>query len=208
LEKVKKVDISYLTSSEGSVVFPPELTRLMPSEHALGVGIVNGKEYTFISQSFFLCWRALHLGVVSQCNKYIQILRGLNHYHAGLATGDPHSLHYFISKMVADAQLLSPDLLHDVVLFCSGASQRLLWSLTDCESPSAKSSRQWLVSKEDMPAAQCHLILSLPEHLVDDLMTLLLFVARTSSSVLCSAPLDSTLSLILFFLRRPWAGIP
>ena len=33
----------------------------------------EGAEFTFISQSFFLCWRALHLGVVAQCNKYIQV---------------------------------------------------------------------------------------------------------------------------------------
>jgi ubiquitin conjugation factor E4 B len=36
-------------------------------------------------------------------------------------------------------------------------------------------------------------------------MTMLIFIARTSPASLKGAPLDSTLSLIVFFLRRPWS---
>ena len=58
----------------------------------------------------------------------------MNHYHAGLATEDPHSLHYFLLKVTVDSQLLAPDLLTDIVHFCSAACQRLLWSIAPEES--------------------------------------------------------------------------
>ena len=58
----------------------------------------------------------------------------MHHYRAGLATEDPHSLHYFLLQVTADSQLLGPDLLNDVVHFCSAACQRLLWSLAPEES--------------------------------------------------------------------------
>ena len=63
------------------------------------------------------------------------------------------------------------------------------------------------MSRDTLTDTHRRLLLSLPEHLVDDIMTLLLFVARTSSAMLRSAPLDAALTLILFFLRRPWAGL-
>ena len=63
------------------------------------------------------------------------------------------------------------------------------------------------MSRDTLTDTHRRLLLSLPEHLVDDIMTLLLFVARTSSAMLRSAPLDAALTLILFFLRRPWAGM-
>jgi len=206
-EKLLKVDIEYLTSKEGSQIFPADSTRLMTlltTDSELPPSVASTKEFTFVTQTFFMCWKALHLGVVSQCNKYIQILRGLNHYHAGLATGDPHSLHYFVAKVIADSQLLAPDLLQDIVLFCSAASQRLLWAL-NADDNGNKTSTSWLVNKSDLSVQQRQFLLTLPEHLIDDLMTLLLFVARTSSSVLKTAPLNHTLSLIVYFLRRPWA---
>ena len=171
--------------------------------------------FNFITQSLFMTWRTLHLGVVSQCNHYVHILRGLSHYHSGLATGDPHAVHYFVLKMTTDAQLLCPELLVDIVLFCTSACQKLLSSLQplsssissspSSESQAAVNYSAWLCRPEDLSVEQRTILTNLPEHLVDDLMTLLLFIAKTSPITLRSARLENTLSLILFFLRRPWS---
>ncbi len=209
---LKKVDARYLTCPEGHQVMPLDSTRLMsptvldtaplapPAEN-------KDADFTFITQSFFLCWRALHLGIVSQSNQYAQTLRSLNHYHAGLETGDRHSMHYLTLKMITDAQLLSPDLLRDIVLFCSSACTTLLSALETPESYRSQTVDHsvWLLSPADLNDSQRALLLRLPEHMIDDIISLLLFVARTSSRLLQSAPLDSALSLIVFFLRRPWA---
>ena len=209
-EKLAKVEMQYLTSKEGCLMFPADSTRLMTlsaSDSELPPTAAVTKDFTFITQSFFMCWKALHLGVVSQCSKYEQILRGLSHYHAGLATGDPNSMHYFMTKVTTDVLLLAPDLLQDITLFCATASQRLLLALNaDDNAQKASHSSSWLVNKSDLSVQQRQFLLTLPEHLIDDLMILLLFVARTSSSVLLTVPLDHTLSLIIYFMRRPWAG--
>ena len=179
----------------------------------------QGVEFNFITQSLFMTWRTLHLGVVSQCNHYVHTLRGLSHYHNGLATGDPHAVHYFVLKMTTDAQLLCPELLLDIVLFCTSACQKLLSSLqpsssasssmlsssSSSESNTAVNYSAWLCRPDDLSAEQRTILTNLPEHLVDDVMTLLLFVAKTSPITLRSARLENTLSLILFFLRRPWS---
>ena len=220
-EKLRKVDLFYIFSAEGHVPYPEDLTKLMPAAHFASVapGVVlpppvpaATSEYNFITQSFFLCWRALHLGVVPQCNRYVNILRGLNHYHAGLQTGDPHAMHYLVTKLTTDAQLLAPDLLRDIVLFCSAASTVLLRALEGSQKAAAADSAETAVDYNDslctpqeLTADQRHILLNLPEHLLDDILTMLIFIARTSPVTLKSAPLDSTLSLIVFFLRRPWS---
>jgi ubiquitin conjugation factor E4 B len=221
-EKLRKVDLYYLFSTEGKATYPEDLTRLMPLSHfnsvAPGIAVpppaplagTGASEYSFITQSFFMCWRALHLGVVPQCNRYVNILRGLNHYHAGLQTGDPHAMHYLVWKFTTDAQLLAPDLLRDVVTFCSAASTLLINALEGAHKAAAESAEvvdyhAWLCTPAELSADQRHILLNLPEHLVEDIMSMLIFVARTSPITLRSAPLDSTLSLIVFFLRRPWS---
>eukprot|EP01032_Pedospumella_encystans_P017808 gene17808-20285_t len=228
-EKLKKVDLFYLFANEGKVVFPDDLTKLMPLAYFSSLANAAGSlpppappaaaastaEFNFITQSFFLCWRALHLGIVPQCNRYENILRGLNHHHAGLETNDPHAMHYLVLKFGTDAQLLSPDLLQEIVLFCSAASTKLIDTLEppqhakhamDVSSGDVEVNYQdWLCTPEQLTSDQKHVLLNLPEHLVDDIMTMLIFVARTDPAILKTASMDSTLSLIVFFLRRPWA---
>eukprot|EP01038_Epipyxis_sp_PR26KG_P006656 gene6656-9137_t len=206
LERVEKVDMSFLVSEEGLAIYPSDLTPLM-QKHSLSLSPKSKPttEFNFITQSFFLCWKAIHQGVVSQCNKYSGIMRGLSHYHAGLETGDPHALHYLVLKMATDAQLLSNKFLEDILLFCSAASYRLMSALENQASYQLNTVQcdRWLLSLSDINETQLQIISSLPEHLIDDIMTLLLFVAKTVPILLKSARLDSCLSLIVFFLRRP-----
>ena len=52
---------------------------------------------------------------------------------------------------------------------------------------------------------QRHILVNLPEHVVDDIMESFLFISKTEPSHLCGRPLDNLLSLVVFFLQRPWA---
>lgn len=214
-EKLKKVDFYYLFSNDGNNLYPQDLTKLMPTNCltslvpniSIPAEPSNVKDPTFISQSFFMCWRILHLGMVPQCNRYVNTLRGLNHYAHGLETGDPHAVHYFVLKMVTDIQLLHPDLLRRVVTMCSAAATRFMEVLETTESYQRDTVNRsvWLLSPLDLTEDQKTLLLRLPEHMIDDIMTMLLFVSKTAPSILRDAPLDGVLSMILFFLRRPWA---
>lgn len=222
VEKLKKADLFYLFSPEGHIAFSEDLTKLMPLAYFAALTNATSVpppvppraptgEFNFITQSFFLCWRALHLGFVPQCNRYLNILRNLNHHQEGLATGDPQAMYYLVLRFGTDAQLLSPELLQEVVLFCAAASTKLIDTLEGDQKNAMETSsdevnyQDWLCTPEELTADQKHILLNLPEHLVDDIMTMLIFVARTSPATLKSAPMDSTLSLIVFFLRRPWA---
>lgn len=207
--KLAKVQMSYLLSNEGTTLFPASLTALMSPSAATGLPSngVSTDPFTFISKSFFLCWRALHLGVVPQCNSYLGILRGLNHYHDGLQTGEPHALHYWVLKVVTDILLVAPDLLSDLVTFCAAAATTLIRALQVSETYEAHTIRRnvWFLSVGVHNAQQLGVLLRLPEHFVDDIMTMLLFVAKTSPATLRAVNLEPVLSLVVFFLRRPWA---
>ena len=120
VEKLKKVDWKFLLSKDpvsGGKIFLKDSTKLAPSSvlntDTDGSSSLSASEeetstsdFTFITQSFFMCWRALHLGIVQQYNKYQGILRGLSHYSAGLETNDQNSITYLILKLINDVLLL------------------------------------------------------------------------------------------------------
>lgn len=213
-DKLKKVDYQFIFSDEGRAIFPESSTRLAlestlraitPNIH-LPLPVVAPREFNFITVSFFFCWRVLHLGIVSHCNRYIHILRGLHHYSSGLAEGDRHALHYFFLKVVADTQLLRQDLLDQLVMFCSCAATKLMEALDYSEKSSDFLPNSiWLLSPEQLSENQKVLLLRLPEHFIDDIVSILLFVSKSMPQSLRTCSLDSILTLIVFFLRRPWA---
>lgn len=101
-EKYKKIDWGFISNS---AIYPKDELKLMSIENSSSnindskVNSDNGdinKEYTFITQSFFMCWKSLDIGMVQQFNKYYENLRGLNHFHAGLETNEPRSIHYLV----------------------------------------------------------------------------------------------------------------
>lgn len=55
--------------------------------------------FTTFYQSFFLAWRALHLGVVQQFEMFYNIHRNLQHYQDGLETGEQRSIHLWVQKV-------------------------------------------------------------------------------------------------------------
>jgi hypothetical protein len=176
-------------------------------------------EFSFITQSFFICWRVLHLGFINQYNRYIHILRGLSHYQDGLASAEPHAMHYFYQKILSDVSLLDDNLMKDILRFASAASDVLYQQLLLLESQeklfATQVNNSWLIAP---PATTTIIIntsksssfllsflLTIPEHFIEDLVSIPLFVAKTLPQHLLDTNLLSILQVILYFLRRPWA---
>lgn len=204
IEKIKKIEWEYIGSEEGSIIYPADVTKIFITEADARSIPLSSASFNFITQSFFLCWRALHLGVVKLCDGYINELRRLEHYRGGLDTNDPQAVFALISKIITDAQLLEPTLIQDLMLFCSAAATAFV-RFFDTDQASKEASASWLVQPHTLSSIQLRILKLLPEHLIDDLLSILLLIGRVDPPALSKAPLDSMLSLIIFFLRRPWA---
>lgn len=217
--KLAKIDSGFLYSGAGDELFPRSLTGLVPSDlftrSATDTAVTGekgekgekGEEYSFVTQSFFLCWRAIHLGIVPLCNRYKQLIQGLNHHWEGLQSNEPQALHYFWLKLVIDIHFLEPTLVRKVLQFTSASSDRLMsWlQTTDTYTRDTIDSHVWLLSPSDMTEAQQKMLARLPEHFIDDLMTVTLFIAKASPLALRDCNLEPVLTLVVWLLRRPWA---
>ena len=192
-----------------------------------GEVLAVGGEFTFVSQSFFMCWRGLHLGIVTAINDFHHVVRYWGNYLHDVDSGIPPQMSRGNQRLTArwclTAILVNKPLLQDLVTFCEAASYSLLGALCGYDvvdgTPSSAGAQghgldgnssldgSWLVASTDCPPSQLALLASLPEHLVEDIVAILLFVAKTEPSVLShsTTSLRSALSLVLFLLRRPWA---
>jgi len=61
------------------------------------------------------------------------------------------------------------------------------------------------VPESELTRSQRSILAALPEFLVSCIAETFLFIGRTAPNTLNGKPLDGLLSLIVFFLRRPWA---
>lgn len=217
-ENLKKVDFNYLFSSEADILFPLlDTTRLVTADTFTNISTnliiptfpTVTQSFSFITQSVFLCWKVLHLGLIPQFNHYVQTIRGLNHYAAnnGLEQGNADATRYLVMKMVADSLILQPELLDKCVLFATTMANRLYQVLETPEDYQTYTiqSNKWLLSPQDLSDREKVFLLKLPEHLLDDLLSMVLFIAKSSSSTLRNGNFNGFLSLIIYFLRRPWA---
>lgn len=202
-EKLKKVHWDFVHSSIGVALFPPSQSRLYQPNSIQATQEAVGGEFTFISQSFFICWRTLHVGFVPFCRRYLQVLRGLSFYGEGLASGDANAVNYFLMKTLLDIQLFTDDLMRSVVLFCVAAAQKL-WDGLSSDSEEERHPA-WLIPETAMSKERLSFLQSLPEHFLDDIATMLIFVAKSASNHLHSVNFQGVLSVLVFFLRRPWA---
>ena len=102
-DKLSKVDWTYLNSVDTALKAGHfnQATKLMRSEGddtALAIPSLppskSTGDYNFITQSFFLCWKALHIGVVQECIRYPNILRALQRLQV-LTISDVFHVIYF-----------------------------------------------------------------------------------------------------------------
>jgi len=216
LDKLAKVQPSFLMRPESHDVIPSDSTRLAPSELFNDFGgvltsVSSDEPLSFITQSFFMCWRSLHLGYARECGQYLDTISRLNRFVDGLETGEPRSIHYFVHKICVDIQLFNPPVLHEAVRFCSAAALITLRALTDVQTSAqtVADSSSWLVLPQSMAPHHRAFLLALPEDLIDDILTVLITIGHTEPAAfntpMATNSLEPVLSLVIFFLRRPWA---
>lgn len=207
--KRSKIDWTVLSAAGIDKLFPADETRLMPvpattSTSTALSSVKPFNDFNFITQSFFLCWRALHIGVAPFVQAYPNVLRGLSRFQQDLREDGQEAVYYWVTKNCMDALLFAPDMLSDLVNFATAACSAL-YSILSVGQTSKMNGGDWLAKAEDLTPTSTLLLSTLPEHLLSDIMEILLFLAKSDPTVFHTTTLDETLSLILFFLRRPWA---
>jgi hypothetical protein len=136
-EKLKKIDWSFISHSDSHDIVPREETKLASlSAPTTTEAPLHEGEYTFMTQSFFIGWRALHLGFVSQYSQYEGHMRRLHHFHSNLMNDEPQAVSMFMHKMVIDTIILTPEYLESAVAYCTSASTCLVDVLNGAEKNS------------------------------------------------------------------------
>jgi ubiquitin conjugation factor E4 B len=199
--------VDYLDSLQGSLIFPKGAmmidSSIVPAGH--NPDTKQSPAASFITQSFFMCWRVLHLGVVQQIEQYHNSVRGLSRFHSGLASNEPRAIHFLVQKITYDTVFLRPQFLRDIASFCSSAATVLMSVLAPERNNSQNTRDNWKVAPSTLTPTQLQFLTTIPPHLVSDIVTLLLFISKTDPGVLAKVALDDMLALIIYFLRRPWA---
>ena len=112
--------------------------------------------------------------------------------------GSPQAMQHLVMKLTMDAMLLSSDLmsmyfnissalnllvrlcLGDVAMFCSACASSLLQKLnvSSTVNPAASIGEDWIVPIDRFSSCEKKILMGTPEHFVDDLAELLLFIAK------------------------------
>lgn len=214
-EKLKKVDLNFFGSDEFRKLYPADATTLMSSGMlaqaiALKKGFSTPKvsEFSFITQTFFMCWRGLHIGIVHRLHEFENTFRAIQRFHGGLATNDPRSIHYLVQKCTHDSEYFIPELITDLVSFCSSASFVLMSLLSNSNEKNYMTNGEnyeWQVPIEMHTPEELELLSNLPEDMIEDIVIILLTIGKTAPVYLKQKSLDQVLSMIIYFLRRSWA---
>lgn len=187
-----------------SPVFPFDVTKLLGNSSETDTRRVANvaSDFNFITRCYFLTARAVHLGPVSAMGHYMRILRQLSYFQSRVNdNADPRLRAHFdtlaTSKMVLDAELLHPDLVHDLLRFVL-LSAEVVNSI--CSGGTSGTAALQLPLPD--PAHNA-LLQHVPEHLVDDICTVLIFVARLLPKMLQTFALDELLKMVLIVLSSP-----
>jgi len=142
---------------------------------------------TFIPQCFFLCARSLHLSAIASSSHYTAVVRQVNHTAWSLRQRnsdllrDDHFNHLLCLQYATEASLMSPGYVTDTLCFynlCAGF-------LLD-------------VDDEDLK--------KMPEHLVDDVVEWILFVAKFSPKSMDGASLGFVFQIVVKLLSPHYAS--
>lgn len=199
-EKLKKVDWKYLCAKEAEMIVTNS-PRLLSASVMAAASAPEG-EFNFMTKVMFLCWRSLHLGLVPLSRDYNNLGRQIQYHYEQLQSNEPQALFEYRIFQSMTVGLLSPQLLVDTVEFCIAASTVLLSAM---EEDTARIYTASLLPASTLSPAQQAVLSALPEDFMDDLLTLLLFVSKFQSQLFNAANMQPVFSLVLFFLRRPWA---
>jgi len=156
-----------------------------------------------------MCWRALHIGIVHRLHEFENTFRAIQRFHGGLATNDARSIHYLVQKCTHDSEYFIPELITDLVSFCSSAAFILMSLLGNSNEKNSTTMNgenyEWQVPIEMHTPEQLELLSNLPEDMIEDIVIILLTIGKTAPVYLNQRSLDQVLSMIIYFLRRSWA---
>lgn len=231
-ELLQKIDFAYLQAPESARAIPRDSTqRLMapasgrsrlaeaaddasprPSlggaSSSSSSAATEPAEFSFVTKAFFLTWRCFHLGIAPQCREYRNMRRTVSYLHDELEAGEPRALFEYKSMLCLDCVLGDLTFLTWAVSFCSAASAVLMRAFGEDEADASSALSGGMPSilpASSITPAQQAVFDVLPDYFVDDILVVLLFAAKIRPAVLNGSPMDSVLSLVIFFLRRPWA---
>ncbi|KAG7387774.1 Ubiquitin conjugation factor E4 B [Phytophthora pseudosyringae] len=206
-KKAQLIKTEYFTTQ--NPLFPFDETRLVGSgtENAQDDRqVLNVSDFNFITRCYFITARAMHLGPVGMMGQYMRLLRQLSYYQSRMnaPNADPRLKAHFdqmaAAKMIMDAELLHPDFLHEMIRF----------SLLTCAVVNSICTRSDVFDESTLalplpaPDTQVDTVLKyIPEHLVDDLCSVLKFVARLQPKALNAFELKELLKMIIIFLSSP-----
>ncbi|KAF1780377.1 Ubiquitin conjugation factor E4, core [Phytophthora cactorum] len=205
--KAQLIKTDYLATQ--NPLFPFDETRLVGAgtENAASQQddrqALNISDFNFITRCYFITARAMHLGPVGMMGQYMRLLRQLSYFQSRMNSpnADPRLKAHFdqmaAAKMIMDAELLHPDFLHEMIRF----------SLLTCAVVNSSCTGSTVFDHSTLelplPAPDTNkntLLKYIPEHLVDDLSSVLKFIARLQPKALNAFELKELLRMILIFL--------
>lgn len=205
-KKADLIDVKFLTSS--SSIFPADVTKLIPSSHpdADSGEKPASENFNFVTRCFFLTARAVHLGPVAAISQYMRLARQLSFIQSRLnEDSDPRMRAHFealvSSKIIMDAELLHPELVHDLIRFVQLSSYV---AVSVCKAASAQNCQEFHLPLADpVNVGPQDALLMFPAHFIEDICAVLIFISRVSPKSLSTFALDPLLDMILIFLSSP-----
>ncbi|CAH0488009.1 unnamed protein product [Peronospora farinosa] len=210
-KKAQLIKTEFLASQ--NPLFPIDETRLVGAgtQDAASTQddrqVLNSSNFNFITRCYFITVRTMHLGPVGMMGQYMRLLRQLSYFQNRMnaPNADPRLRAHFdqmaATKMIMDAELLHPDFLHEMIRFSllTCAVVNSICTGSDVYDESALLGLPLPTPDTDQNVSLKHI----PEHLVDDLCTILKFVARLQPKALNAFELEELLKMIIIFLSSP-----
>ncbi|OQR89672.1 ubiquitin conjugation factor E4 [Thraustotheca clavata] len=197
------IDPTFLRASPNPI-FPSDSTKLVQATDQITTTSKKLTDFNFITQCFYLTVECLHLGPIATMGKYMRLMRQLSYVQNLMTTRqEPQIQMQFdamvTAKMIMDAKLLMPEFLHELVRFILLSADVVNRICLDRDGKSISSPLTLpLITHE-----QELLVPFVPEHIVEDIVNSLLFVARLAPQELGSFSFDNLLNMALIFLSSP-----
>ena len=181
----EKIDpgTDYVFAEAQRGAFPADLALLVPTDTAAPAGAGAGGA-NFVSQCFFLTWRALHLTLVPQLDNFKSLNQryGYHSHRMRAAGGDPEGdfqlTHLLQEIMFNEAVLFEPKLLGSALAFVGTAAR-------------------WLIAGQKRAVGEGQAMPAVPDHFLSDLCELSIAVAvgRDQDEALAAATVTTATGL-------------
>lgn len=214
-------DIQSELAGSSSITPSSTSSSISSTSSSLSVSKSGSDAVSFITQSFFLCSRALYNSHAACIRRLEEDWRRMSHPHIPL----PDRKMFRIESCYLQAALTSKNYSIEIVSYCVAGITALMLALepqsTITSSATASpmsasktlsgstSAQVWKIGPDQLTHKQAQLLTSVPLSFISDIVTFLCFAADhddlTSSIILTqqTVAMEHVLAFALFFLRRP-----